>query len=289
MESEKPIRIDVGAVLAAKLGAKARYVPRFMVRTLEKLIHQDELNTLLESNFPKRDADFCRGVLNDLNVSFAVHGVENLPASSRCIIASNHPLGGLDGMCIIAWLTEHYGKPVKVVVNDILMAVEPLSGCFVPVNTHGAQNRNSATLLDAALESDSPVVVFPAGLVSRLGDDGHVRDLKWNKMVIDKALQNRRDIVPLYFGGKNSPSFYRWARRRVRMGVRFNYEMVLLPREVLRAAGKTFDMTFGKPISWQILEGGPQARAEAARLRETVLALEAHAAQFTEKQERNKI
>ena len=123
----------------------------------------------------------------------------NLPETShrRVLLVCNHPLGGLDGMALIAWFSDYFGTQLQVVVNDLLMAVEPLSPCFVPVNKHGAQSRGTARSIDSAMASDAPVLMFPAGLVSRRGDDGVVADLSWNKMFLRKAVEYRRDVVPL--------------------------------------------------------------------------------------------
>lgn len=273
MSTDRPIQIDIGRELSKKLGRRARYVPRILVKAIERLIRQDELNDLLVRNFPRRGAEFCEGVLDTLDVKLEVKDATRLPASPRCIIASNHPLGGLDGMSMIAWLHRHYKRPVHFVVNDLLMAVDPLRDCFVPINKHGAQSRGAAKLIDEVLAGDDPVVIYPAGLVSRLGDDGKIADLEWRKMVINKAIESRRDIVPVHFEGENSPSFYRWARRRLRLGIKFNFEMVLLPRELFRAGGKTFTLTCGDPIAWQSLRGGRDAAAEAARIRNIVYSL----------------
>ena len=38
------IKIDVESILKAKAGKKARYVPKFLVSYLKKIIHQDEVN-----------------------------------------------------------------------------------------------------------------------------------------------------------------------------------------------------------------------------------------------------
>ena len=273
MSTDQPIHINIRQLLPARLGSKARLIPRFITGWLEKLICQDELNSLLERNFPLRGADFCDGVLCDLDVNVDVHYSERLPLNPRCIFVSNHPLGGLDGMSMISWLTRHYGRQVHFVVNDLLMAVEPLTDCFVPVNKHGAQSRRLLTSLEDALADDGPVIIYPAGLCSRLGDDGIVADLKWNKMFVSKAIESHRDIVPIHFDGQNSPSFYRWARRRVKAGIKFNIEMILLPREVFRSRGKTFTITCGDSIPWQTLAGGIKASETAAAIRKTVYSL----------------
>lgn len=273
MPADKPIQINIREVLRSRLGARARYVPGFVISLVERLICQDQLNELLRNNYPLRGADFCDGVLCDLDVGLKVLGEQFLPANPRCIFVSNHPLGGLDGITMISWLTHQYRRPVHFVVNDLLMAVEPLSECFVPVNKHGSQSRATRRSLDEALAGDDPVVIYPAGLCSRLGDDGRVADLSWNKMAVAKAIESRRDIVPLHFDGENSPSFYRWARRRVRLGLKFNYEMILLPREIFRSRGKTFTIRCGSSVPWQNLGPVAEASAMAARVRQAVYRL----------------
>ena len=270
MTQSKPIRIDLGEVLRSRLGNRAAMLPRFLVRSLEKLICQDRLNELLENNFPLRGAEFCEGVLCDLDVHLNIVGEENMPRNPRVIIAANHPLGGLDGMSMISWLARLYGHPVHFVVNDLLMAVEPLTDCFVPVNKHGRQNRGTLNTLEDILAGPDPLVVYPAGLCSRLHDNGVIADLNWNKMFVAKAIESQRDIVPVYFDGHNSRSFYRIARWRRKLGIKANIEMALLPREVFRSAGSTFTLHCGKPIAWQSLRGGAQATEQAQALRRTV-------------------
>lgn len=273
MSTEGPICIDIKSVLTSRLRGKARFVPSFIFKYLERLIHQDELNELLRNNYPLRGADFCDGVINDLKVNLTLRGTENLPTNGRALFVSNHPLGGLDGVTMISWLTRHYSQPVKFVVNDLLMAIEPLRECFVPINKLGSQSRDTAKNLDAVLATEVPLVIYPAGLVSRLHDDGTIADLKWQKMFINKAIESRRDIIPVHFSGTNSQSFYRIARLRERLGIRFNFEMALLPREVFRARGRNFTLTVGKPISWRSLQGGAKADNEAGEIRQTVYSI----------------
>ncbi|MBD5163424.1 MAG: glycerol acyltransferase [Bacteroidales bacterium] len=273
MQGGQPIKLDVGQVLKDKLGARSKYIPRLLVRAVEKIIHQKDLNELLANNFPSRGAKFCEGVLADLDVQLRSVNEENLPADPRIVLVSNHPLGGLDGVTMIAWLSRHYGRTARFVVNDILMAVEPLRECFLPVNTHGAQNRESSRKLVEAMESDDPIVIYPAGLVSRLGDDGRVADTPWRKMFVHKAIEYKRTVVPVFFHANNSKFFYRMARLRKRMGLKFNYEMVLLPREIFRARKASFTLTVGKPIAWDELARMDADGMAAARIQSLVYSL----------------
>lgn len=273
-EIKGPLEINVGEVLRQRIPRYWRFIPRGLVRWLERTVCQDELNRLLRDNFPRRDADFCRGVLDDLGVTVNFHNLDNLPPKelTRVLFVSNHPLGGLDGMALIDFVRTYYGVAPRFIVNDLLNAVEPLSDTFIPVNKHGAQSREAIRRLDEAFASDAPLLMFPAGLVSRRGKKGVVADLEWQKMFVAKARQSGRDIIPLHFYGENSSFFYKFAKFRRRIGLKFNIEMIYLPREVFRSKGKTFDVVVGKPIPHASLDDMPPAR-KAQQIRQMVYEL----------------
>ena len=46
--SEHIYLIDLDRVIHDKMGKKARFVPRFLLNYLKKIIHQDELNVFLK-------------------------------------------------------------------------------------------------------------------------------------------------------------------------------------------------------------------------------------------------
>ncbi|MDE6928798.1 MAG: 1-acyl-sn-glycerol-3-phosphate acyltransferase, partial [Muribaculaceae bacterium] len=257
------------------LGRYSRLVPGFVLRYLEKTVCQDRLNELLRNNFPREGAEFCEGVLADLDVGLTVVGEDKLPspAQRRVVFVSNHPLGGLDGMALIAWATRRYGGKVHFVVNNLLDAVAPLRSVFVPVNKHGSQSRESIRAIDEAFAGEDPVLVFPAGLCSRRGSNGVIADLEWQKMFVNKAVEHHRDVVPLYFSGRNSDFFYNFAKIRKQLGLKFNIEMIYLPSEIFRARGSRFTLVCGDTIGWQELRSGKAAMEQAAEIRSLVYSL----------------
>lgn len=262
------IRIDVDTLLRERLPRHYRYIPSPIIRWVERTICQEQLNRMLEVNDGRRNADFCRGVLRHLDITYDVTG--SLPESPRCIIVCNHPLGGLDGMMLIDMVARHYGVQPFFIVNDLLMAIEPLRDIFVPVNKHGRQSRAYSDTFDDALASDRPIIIFPAGLVSRRNTAGEIRDLKWQKMFINKAIAGRRDIIPAFFSGRNSNFFYTFAKLRTRLGIKLNFEMLRLPAEVFRCKGQHFSVTIGRPIPFGKLQGGANAKIEAKAIKKIV-------------------
>ena len=268
------MKIDLDEVLRLRAPAYHRFIPRCVIAWLERYICQDRMNALLSNNSDLEGVDFCHGVIDELGVTYRVHG--SLPENdSRVVLVSNHPLGGLDGMVLADMVSRQYGgrKNIRFVVNDLLNFVRPLRSIFIGVNKHGGQSREASARLDEAFASDMPMVMFPAGLVSRKGDDGTIADLRWHKMVVNKAILSHRNIIPVYFDGHNSQFFYKFARLRTRLGLKFNIEMVCLPREVFKSAGSAFDIYIGQPIPWSTLKGGKDSQHQADELREAVYRL----------------
>lgn len=246
-------------------------IPGFLITGLEKLIHQDELNEVLRT-CPGVGSEFCNQVYDFFDLSIDVKGMENIPDNGRFIFASNHPLGGLDGIGLIKILGGRYGDDnIRFLVNDMLMNVEPLRNVFLPINKYGSQGRHATARINEAYQGDCQMLIFPAGLVSRLHDDGTIADLAWQKSFIAKAIEYRRDIIPVHFEGLNRMRFYRTARMRRKLGLKVNVEQALLPGEVCASRGKHFTVTFGKPISWQSLRDSDiPLPLLAARLRQKV-------------------
>ncbi len=272
MSDKGVIKIDVAAVIRERLPRYSRFIPRALVRWIERTICQRQMNDMLNYAAGKEGADFCRAVLDRLNIAYNVHGKENLPADKRCVFVCNHPLGGLDGITMIDLIASVYGKNLKFLVNDLLMAITPLRNVFLPVNKHGAQSRRAHMDIDEAFKGNDPIVIFPAGLVSRRQKNG-IADLVWQKMFVNRCISSGRDVIPVYFSGCNSSFFYNFARLRQKAGIKLNIEMIYLPREVFRCTGATFDIFVGKPIPCSSLKGGKEALRQAAQIRDIVYSL----------------
>lgn len=267
--SSEAMRIDVDKVLRERLPKHYRYIPRFAVRWLERTICQDQLNAILLKMAGKNSVDAATAALDEMDITVRATGLEQLP-EGRYMFVSNHPLGGLDGLALISLLGNRYDKNIKFLVNDLLMAVEPLRGVFLPVNKYGSQSRAAATQIEEALKSDAQFITFPAGLCSRMQPDGTIADLPWQKAAVAHAVNYQRNIVPIFFDAHNSRFFYRFAKWRKKLGIKFNIELIFLPKEMIKQCGATLRVFIGEPIPWDSLDARAPKR-EAARLRELVI------------------
>ena len=267
--SNELVKIDVDKVLRERIPKHYKHIPHWAVRWLERTICQDRLNTILEKMHGHNSVDAATVALDEMDITVKATGLENLP-QGRYMFVSNHPLGGLDGLALISLLGNRYNHQIKFLVNDLLMAVKPLREVFLPVNKYGSQSRDAALQIERALQSDNQFITFPAGLCSRMQPDGAIADLPWQKAAIVHAINYQRDIVPVYFDAHNSRFFYRFAKWRKRLGIKFNIELVFLPKEMLKKCGSTLHVIIGKPISWDTIDAS-RPKQEAARLRELVI------------------
>ncbi len=247
------LQIDVKKVLASKNPSLAKMLPSFLISYLKRIIHQDEINSMLREYGHLRDAGFVSAILEGMGTGYSVYGRENIPLSGRYIFVSNHPLGGFDGLVFMNELSKYYSD-IKFPVNDILLNLTNLSGIFLPVNKHGSQARDAIRKLEETYASDSQILYFPAGLCSRK-KHGEITDLKWHKSFISKAVHHKRDIVPAFFSGRNSNFFYNLANIRTFLGIRANIEMLYLPDEMFRQKGGDLALVFGRTIPWQTFDG----------------------------------
>jgi putative hemolysin len=243
--------IDIEKILAAKRVK----VPKFVVRWLERLLHVPDLNRGIYLNREYFGLDFVHKFLEghdpqDLGVTVRSVGAEHIPTEGHPMVVGNHPLGGPDGLALMG-AVGRVRKDIRFPVNDFLLYLPGLKELFYPIDK---VNRSKALAsLEEAFAGENTLLYFPAGLCSRL-QEGEIKDLEWKATFIKKAVRYRRDVVPVYTDARNRMRFYRLANLRKRLGVKFNFEMALLPSEMYAQRGKTFTVTFGRPIPWQTFD-----------------------------------
>ncbi|HKL93540.1 MAG: 1-acyl-sn-glycerol-3-phosphate acyltransferase [Bacteroidales bacterium] len=254
MPQTERLPVSVRDILKSK--APNTRVPNFLIRYLEHIIHQDEVNAIIQQNADQFGIDFVVGGLKALDVDVQVQGLDTLPPG-RYTFAGNHPLGGIDGMATGYAVYQQFPEnSIYFLSNDILSHLTNLGPLFVPINKTGtkAQKRSLPQRITEAYESDRQMVIFPAGACSRR-IKGKITELTWSKSFVQKSVETKRDIVPVYFEGKNSNFFYTLANIRSFLGIKINFEMLYLADEMFKQRGKTFRIVFGKPIPYQHFDG----------------------------------
>jgi len=265
LEKNKPLQdnlLDLDKVIADKSKLLKRLLPGFLVRYLKRLIHQDWLNHLLTKYHDYTGVDFIDQVLTDMNTKLELDGLENIPEKGKCIIAANHPLGGLDGMALMLGVSK-VRKDIVFPVNDILLNIKNLKELFIPINKHGSNTENIRIINDT-FASDKLICYFPFGLVSRK-QNGKIMDLVWKTTFITKAKRFKRDIIPTYISGQNSNFFYNLANYRKKLGIKANIEMLFLVDELDKQQGNTLTFTFSPRVPYSFFDHR-HSKAEWAEL-----------------------
>ena len=269
-------KIDIDKVLQSKMGTKTKWVPRFVVNWLKRIVHQDEINRFIEQEGDKQGVEWIEDALTYLDTKIVVEGAENLPDASdprRYTFVSNHPLGGLDGLALGVVIGRKYEGQVKYLVNDLLMNLQGLAPLFIPINKTGKQSRNFPASVEAGFSSDNHIIMFPAGLCARR-TNGVIRDLEWKKTFVTKSVETQRDVVPIYFEGRNSDFFYRLANISKALGIKFNIAMLFLADEMFKNQHNTFTVRIGKPIAWQTFDKSKSPMEWAEYVKQQVYAMQ---------------
>ncbi|MDM7859730.1 lysophospholipid acyltransferase family protein [Alteromonas sp. ASW11-36] len=210
---------------------------------LKHLLHEREF-TEFERLYPHlHDIDFVEQVLEYFSISCSARDVEreNIPSSGKLLIIANHPIGSLDALALIKLVSE-VRSDLKVVANQMLMAIKPLNGMLLPVNNmQGGTPKQHLLNIQQHLQDEGAVLIFPAGEVSRLRPQG-VRDTHWHSGFLRIAKASQAPILPVFIDAKNSPLFY---------GASMLYKPLataLLVKEMFKQKRKHIPMRIGEVI-----------------------------------------
>ena len=259
--------VDVKKVFYQKNPKVAKLIPGFVFGLLRKLIHEDEGNKILYDNKDKFGLEFLNAALSDMNANIQVHGLENIPKTGKCILISNHPMGGFDGLGLMQAVGK-IRKDFYFLSNDLLMFLPNLRSLFVPVNKHGS-NQDYINIINKTFEEENIVMLFPAGLVSRR-INGKIQDLEWKNTFLSRAKRNKRDIIPVYVDGRNSNRFYSIANWRKKLKIKANLEMFFLVDEMFKQKEKPLNIYIGKPISYTVFDKSKKVKDWIATIRNYV-------------------
>jgi len=240
-------------------------LPGFVMAILKKIIKQKEMNLAINKYIDFPGVAFTTKMVDELNLTLDIRGKENLPENGRCFFVANHLYGILDGMLLGHIVGSKYGTFMGI-GNDAFQLIPQLRPTVASVNVYGKSAKAQILELDKIYKSDVPINHFPAGEVSRKYN-GIVQDKEWHKSFISKAISEKRDIVPVFFHGRNSRLFYSVHSIRKFLRIKANIELMLLPSELFNKKNKTIKVSIGKPISYLQLDEKTPHHILAANVR----------------------
>ncbi|MEI6089478.1 MAG: lysophospholipid acyltransferase family protein [bacterium] len=243
--------INIENVLREKMPKLFTNYPKFIsqcvVGFLKWAFHLNSINKHLAQNENVYGIDFVYNTFKFIGFNYKVDqaDLERIPKTGRLLIASNHPLGGMDGLALIAAV---YGvrKDVRILANDVLMNLTNIENLFLPVNIFFTSAiRSNLNSIKQALENEEALIFFPAAKVSRLSFKG-IKDVIWNKGIVRFAQKYNSPILPVYLKAKNSTLFY------ILSSIFDSVGTFLLPHEAMNKRGKVLNITIGKVIDVKV-------------------------------------
>lgn len=231
--------------MAPALDGKPKLVNRLM-----RLLAIDKINALhaVSCNTPGVAAP--QAMLRALGITLDVENreiLDTLPKQGGFITVSNHPLGALDGIALIA-LIGQYRPDFKVMVNMILNYITSMRPNFIAVDAlqsnDPAKRAVSVRGIAEALhhvKDGNALGFFPAGAVSKLRPNLRIIDRDWQPSVMRIITKAKVPVVPIYFHDRNG-----WFFNLLGV-IDWRLRTLKLPSEVFRKR-KTLRISIGKPI-----------------------------------------
>lgn len=226
------------------LKRKPNLLKKSLIKTAQKLIHEDQVNQFLKDNNHLKGLDFVEAIMDYFHFDFTYSSneINNIPSSGRVVIIANHPLGALDAMALLK-LVGSVRKDVKIVANDFLQGIQNLESLFIGVDSFKtSQSKKSIESIYKALEEEQAVIIFPAGEVSRVSMTG-IKDKIWKKGFLNFAQKSNAPILPILINAKNSKAFYTLSI------LNKTFSTILLSDEMFKKQDKTISMHVGNLIA----------------------------------------
>lgn len=263
--------VDLDKTIKSEKYRILKLLPKFAINRMKRIIHQDDLNLLHNKYRHLWGIDYVHALMEDLNVKIDIENSEYLRKDSRYIYVANHPLGGIDAMAFLIAIYSVHGIVISP-SNDLFNYVPNLSPLILGVNVFGKGNKENIDKLNKLFESDVPVMIFPAGEVSRKRN-GIICDSEWHKTFVSKAVQYKRQVVPAFISGQNSNFFYNLANFRKMLGLKMYVETLYLPDEMLKQRNTNLTITYGKPIDYTFFDKSRTPQEWTQFVKETVYKL----------------
>jgi len=176
------------------------------------------------------------------------------PREGPVVVVANHPFGGADST-VVGELAFGMRSDTKILANEFLAAIEPLSDSLIPVDVFGgaeAARKNRRGLRETAdhLREGGQLLMFPAGEVASWSwQERAIAEPPWANHVLSLARKFDATVMPIFVRGRNSVLF------QVLGMIHPFLRTAWLGREKLRRRGSEIEVVIRSPIPPQEIEG----------------------------------
>ncbi len=225
------------------MNKKENFLKKSLFKIAKKIVHEDSINQFLTQNSHLKGFEFVDAVLDYFDFDYAVssNDLQNIPTSGKVVIIANHPLGGLDALCLLRLISQ-VRKDVKIVANDFLAGFEALNSLIITIDNYKLkQSKSDIKKIYDALKNEEAVIIFPAGEVSRATAKG-IKDPTWNKGFLNFAQNTNAPILQIFLDAKNSKTFYTISV------INKTFSTLLLSHEMFNKKSKRINIKVGQII-----------------------------------------
>lgn len=199
-----------------------------------------------------------------LALQVEVQGLENLPASGRCVIVANHPTGIGDGVAVYDALKARRADLVFYANADAHRVCRRFDEVLIPVEwveekRSRERMRLTLAMTREAMEAERALMVFPAGRLAMEDTAGLLTDPPWMASAVSIARKYGAPIVPIHLTGPRSNLFHFFDKRWKEM------RDITLFHELLNKKGRRFSLIVGAPIDAEALPGDAGEATEALK------------------------
>ena len=242
--------IDIRKVFKENSPHIYKKLPNFILTILEKIIHQNEINEFLQYTKNIFGIDLVNKILKTLEVKTSIKKLAKIDnKNSSLIFVANHPLGGIDSLSFLSITSHHYGESKIISNNTIATSFHNLKSILLYMKKSKKISKQNVLEIQNTLNSNTHLLLHPAAIVSRR-NPVKIKDYQWNSFFIKKAIQYKRDVVPVHINAKNSNLFYNISTFRKLLCIKSNLELFLLPNELFNKKKQIISFTFGDPIPY---------------------------------------
>lgn len=223
---------------------------------LYKILHYKQAVTMANDVADGSGVDAFQYISDLLKLDVTVTGKENLPAKGGFILVSNHPTGIPDGIAVFDMIKDLRDDLVFFANRDAVRINPRLSDIIIPVEWRTAEkshakSRETLVRTNRAFKDERAIALFPSGRIAYWSGKG-LKERPWQATGIQLAKRYNVPIIPMNMHARNSWLFYLLAHRNPELR-----DMTVF-HELLNKKGKSFDMTIGKAIHPNALEGDVQ-------------------------------
>ncbi len=267
-KAKLPFHFDENGKVAIDLGPRPGTLTKFLL-SLSKVLHRPLNLHNFEAAVLRLRADNRAhvpfwtklSVAYGQKVEFDSRLLESIPKNGPLLIASNHPLNGVEGIAIAAMISQ-VRPDVLVVMTPFLDSVPGMAKNAIYMSPDGgrdsvALNRQARHELALALKSGKCVVMFPSGQVSlkKKLSDKEVFDSVWKPTVAKILSEAKESKVLLIFVDGQSSRYFQMAKKLEELvpskfkGLRMAINIPMHVREIGSHFDKAVKLIIGPVLS----------------------------------------